>query len=246
MTLVSGEKVYQSDLMRITPNSDAQIYGYQGNYILKGLDITSTSNGAAISPGRAIIQGRLFVLETSVNLSFSSAGYIGLMFDLSQDNSVDVDGNVTNHQFTFGFGTAGYFGGNMLDGDILGGVPMWTINSQGAISAQNVYPYKIPQEQNFAFSYPFDDHNHSHTYMSRIGNKIDFQLDAKRIAGGSEVKIGMVPVWATPKQPVVFACFSDDTHGCVNVVIRENRTVNLLSWNISNGKFVTGHVSYTV
>lgn len=246
MTLLSGEKVYQSDLMRLTPNSDAQIYGYQGNYILKGLDITSTSNGAVISPGRAIIQGRLFVLETSVSLSFSSAGYIGLMFDLSQDNSVDVDGNVTNNQFTFGFGTAGYFGGNMLDGDILGGVPMWTINNQGAISAQNVYPYKIPQEQNFTFSYPFDEHFQTYTYMSRIGNTIDFQLDAKRTASGSEVEIGTVPVWAAPKQPVAFAAFSNDTHNCVKIVISENRTVNLLSWNIDEGKFVTGHVSYTV
>ena len=72
MTLDSSEKVYQADLMHVTPIADAQIYGYGGDWILAGMETEITANGVEIQPGRAIIQdyhftGRCFWLYRVVD-----------------------------------------------------------------------------------------------------------------------------------------------------------------------------------
>lgn len=138
MTLDSSEKVYQADLMHITPMADAQIYGYGGDWILAGLDYEITASGIEIQPGRAIIQGHLYTLNSTkiIPLTAGESGFVGWSIDLTKDNSA-TGTDVTNNQYTFSFFT-GTPGGDTLDGDTEATVAFAKVTASG--SSWNVSP----------------------------------------------------------------------------------------------------------
>ena len=132
MTLDNTEKVYQADLMHITPMADAQIYGYDGDWILAGMETEITAKGVEIQPGRAIIQGHLYTLDStkSIALNAGVSGYIGWSIDLTQDNSA-VGTDVTNNQYTFGFFTEPP-AGDTLNGDTQATVAFAKVTAAGS------------------------------------------------------------------------------------------------------------------
>ena len=143
MTLDSSEKVYQADLMHITPMADAQIYGYGGDWILAGLDYGVTASGIEIQPGRAVIQGHLYTLASmkKIPLQAGVSGYIGWSIDLTQDNSA-VGADVTNNQYTFGFFTEPP-AGDTLNGDTQAKVAFVKVTAVGSSwnVTTNIYLY---------------------------------------------------------------------------------------------------------
>ena len=132
MALDSSEKVYQADLMHITPMADAQIYGYGGDWILAGMESEITATGVEIQPGRAIIQGHLYTLDSTKTIPLQSgvSGYIGWSIDLTQDNSA-VGADVTNNQYTFGFFTEPP-AGDTLTGDTQATVAFAKVTASGS------------------------------------------------------------------------------------------------------------------
>ena len=132
MSLDSSEKVYQADLMHVTPMADALIYGYEGDWILAGMEAEITATGVEIQPGRAIIQGHLYTLDSTktIPLQAGVSGYIGWSIDLTADNSA-VGTYVTNNQYTFGFFTNAP-AGDTLNGDTVASVAMCSITASGS------------------------------------------------------------------------------------------------------------------
>jgi len=147
MTLNTNEVVYTADYMNISPANDAQIYGLSGDWIISGLQLTSiTATSAVLTAGKAIIQGRLFELKanTTYSLTAGQTQYLGLAIDLSQSNSDDGQGNVTNNQFTVGTSTT-VFGDTRL-GDIQAFVGLYQVNPSNSTSTQLVFPYYFTQD----------------------------------------------------------------------------------------------------
>lgn len=147
MTLNTNEIVYTADYMNISPANDAQIYGLSGDWIISGLQLTSiTATSAVLTAGKAIIQGRLFELKanTTYSLTAGQTQYLGLGIDLSQSNSDDGQGNVTNNQFTVGTSTT-VFGDTRL-GDIQAFVGLYQVNPSNSTSTQLVFPYYFQQD----------------------------------------------------------------------------------------------------
>lgn len=147
MTLSTNEIVYTADYMNISPANDAQIYGLSGDWIISGLQLTSiTATSAVLTAGKAIIQGRLFELKanTTYSLTAGQTQYLGLGMDLSQSNSDDGHGNVTNNQFTVGTSTT-VFGDTRL-GDIQAFVGLYQVNPSNSTSTQLVFPYYFTQD----------------------------------------------------------------------------------------------------
>ena len=132
MTLDSSEKVYQADLMHVTPMADALIYGYEGDWILAGLDCEITASGIEIQPGRAIIQGHLYTLDSTkiIPLTTGKSGFVGWSIDLTKDNSA-TGADVTNNQYTFGFFTEPP-AGDTLNGDTQATVAFAKVTASGS------------------------------------------------------------------------------------------------------------------
>lgn len=147
MTLNTNEIVYTADYMNISPANDAQIYGLSGDWIISGLQLTSiTATSAVLTAGKAIIQGRLFELKanTTYSLTAGQTQYLGLGIDLSQSNSDDGQGNVTNNQFTVGTSMT-VFGDTRL-GDIQAFVGLYQVNPSNSTSTQLVFPYYFTKD----------------------------------------------------------------------------------------------------
>lgn len=140
MTLQSNEVVYTADLMNISPANDAQIYGMSGNWILNGLSVVSSNaTSITLSAGRAIIQGRLFELKANTEYRLNSqAGFIGLEIDLTQSNSEDTTGLVSNNQFTVGYGASEF--GDTLQGDVNAFVGLYAVDGKGGYT-QRMFNY---------------------------------------------------------------------------------------------------------
>ena len=140
MTLQSNEVVYTADLMNISPANDAQIYGMSGNWILNGLSVVSSNaTSITLSAGRAIIQGRLFELKANTEYQLNSqAGFIGLNIDLTQTNSEDTTGLVSNNQFTVGYGANEF--GDTLQGDVNAFVGLYAVDGKGGYT-QHTFNY---------------------------------------------------------------------------------------------------------
>lgn len=152
MTLNTNEIVYTADYMNISPANDAQIYGLSGDWIISGLQLTSiTATSAVLTAGKAIIQGRLFELKanTTYSLTAGQTQYLGLGIDLSQSNSDDGQGNVTNNQFTVGTSMT-VFGDTRL-GDIQAFVGLYQVNASNSTSTQLVFPYYFTKDMTSGF-----------------------------------------------------------------------------------------------
>lgn len=159
MTLQSNEVVYTADLMNISPANDAQIYGMSGNWILNGLSVVSSNaTSITLSAGRAIIQGRLFELKANTEYQLNSqAGFIGLTIDLTQTNTEDSTGLVSNNQFTFGFGASEF--GDTLQGDVNAFVGLYAVDGKGGYTQHTFYYYrKEVTLQDYGYGY-LQDYN---------------------------------------------------------------------------------------
>ena len=174
MTLGTNERVYQSDMMNISPTVDATIYGYQGNWILGGLKILSVSaTSIRLSAGKALLQGRLFELKADTTYTISGTGtlYLGLHGDLTKQNSSSGDGGVTNNQFDVGVYSSVY--GNLNQGDVETVIGLYQISINGASvsTKQLVWSYieevKLQPENRFS-NYSSDQA----TYAKRVGNQV--------------------------------------------------------------------------
>lgn len=126
MTLASTELVYQSDYMNVSPSADGAVFSGIGNRIITGL-VPSMVNGAVqITPGKALVQGRLFELTatTTYTPSTNTGQYLGLIVDLTQQNQ---DGEtVQNNQYTVGFFSSP--SGDLSNGDAKANIPIWWTN----------------------------------------------------------------------------------------------------------------------
>lgn len=173
MTLQNNEVVYTADLMNIAPSNDAQIYGMSGNWILNGLSVVSSNATSIIlSAGRAIIQGRLFELKANTEYAVNSrAGFIGLNIDLTQTNSEDNAGLITNNQFTVGFGASEF--GDTLQGDVEAFVGLYAVDGKGGYT-KHTLPYmdSVDLTNTYGdFGFPADTSNQRPT-VRRIGKNV--------------------------------------------------------------------------
>ena len=125
MALTAIEKVYQADMQHITPSADAQIYGYGGDWILRGLNAELNGSNLIIHPGAAILQGRLYELSGDLSVDVSaiqaSAGSVGLLADLTQTNTATA-----NNQYTM-VSSSTFESGNLLEGDLQAYIPIYRI-----------------------------------------------------------------------------------------------------------------------
>lgn len=140
MTLDATEKVYQADLMHLTPASDSQIYGYGGSWILGGLELDYQDTSAQLHPGTAILQGRLYELNEikTIDLTpLAGNGYIGLLADLTKMNIASGQ-MVTNNQYTIVAQTSAAFG-DLLTGDLQAFIPLYKI--AGGTATQVLFNY---------------------------------------------------------------------------------------------------------
>jgi len=175
MTLNTNEIVYTADYMNISPANDAQIYGLSGDWIISGLQLTSiTATSAVLTAGKAIIQGRLFELKanTTYSLTAGQTQYLGLGIDLSQSNSDDGQGTVTNNQFTVGTSTT-VFGDTRL-GDIQAFVGLYQVNPSNSTSTQLVFPYYFTKDMTSGYGdvgFPADTSFQRPT-VRRIGKNV--------------------------------------------------------------------------
>lgn len=178
MTLNTNEIVYTADYMNISPANDAQIYGLSGDWIISGLQLTSiTATSAVLTAGKAIIQGRLFELKanTTYSLTAGQTQYLGLSIDLSQSNSDDGQGNVTNNQFTVGTSTTVF--GDTRFGDIQAFVGLYQVNPSNSTSTQLVFPYYFEQDLTNGYGdvgFPADTRGQRPT-VRRIGKNVQVQ-----------------------------------------------------------------------
>jgi len=84
---------YQFDKAKVTPESDAQLYSYlaksSDNKVISGLTATATGFNVYVSPGKALVQGRLIENTQQVQLTAQAnkTGYICITIDLTQDNT---------------------------------------------------------------------------------------------------------------------------------------------------------------
>lgn len=183
MTLDSSEKVYQADLMHVTPMADAQIYGYGGDWILAGMETEITATGVEIQPGRAVIQGHLYTLNStkSITLQAGVSGYIGWSIDLTQDNSA-VGADVTNNQYTFGFFTEPP-AGDTLNGDTQATVAFAKVTASGSSwnVTTNIYQYSRRVEYNTPPSGSQVNNEGFYILCERVGKYIHYHIS---IAGG--------------------------------------------------------------
>ena len=183
MTLDSSEKVYQADLMHITPMADAQIYGYEGDWILAGMGTEITATGVEIKPGRAIIQGHLYTLNSTktIPLQLGVSGYIGWSIDLTKDNSV-VGADVTNNQYTFGFFTEPP-AGDTLNGNTQAMVAFAKVTAAGSSwnVTTNIYQYSRTVVYNTPPSGSEVNNKGFYIRLERVGKLIHCHIS---IAGG--------------------------------------------------------------
>ena len=183
MTLDSSEKVYQADLMHITPMADAMIYGYGGDWILAGMGTEITATGVKIQPGRAIIQGHLYTLDSTktIPLQAGVSGYIGWSIDLTQDNTA-TGSDVTNNQYTFGFFKDAP-AGDTLNGDIQATVAFAKVTVSG--SRWNVTPSIYQYSRTVIYNTPpiWEQVNAGEFYVlcERVGKHIHYHIS---ISGG--------------------------------------------------------------
>lgn len=149
MSLDSTEKVYQSDLMHITPKADADIYGLKGDWVLRGLELDIGTGQVALHPGAALLQGRLYELSQLKTISTTGITgnyWVGLNADLTQVNS--SNGTFNNNQFTLTTNTTGAFG-NLRDGDIQAFIPLWRVSGGVPSRVTLLYEEDIPLKSQF-------------------------------------------------------------------------------------------------
>jgi len=169
--------------MHITPMADAQIYGYGGDWILAGMETEITANGVEIQPGRAIIQGHLYTLDSTkiIPLQAGVSGYIGWSIDLTQDNSA-VGADVTNNQYTFGFFTEPP-AGDTLNGDTQATVAFAKVTAAGSSwnVTTNIYQYSRTVVYNTPPSGSQVNDNGFYVLCERVGKYIHYHIS---ISGG--------------------------------------------------------------
>lgn len=209
MTLNTNEIVYTADYMNISPANDAQIYGLSGDWIISGLQLTSiTATSAVLTAGKAIIQGRLFELKanTTYSLTAGQTQYLGLGIDLSQSNSDDGQGNVTNNQFTVGTSTT-VFGDTRL-GDIQAFVGLYQVNPSNSTSAQLVFPYYFTKDMTSGYGdvgFPADTSIQRPT-VRRIGKNVQVHGVLNNLAtvnnGQANLVMRTLPVGCRPSAQI--------------------------------------------
>lgn len=197
MSLDSTEKVYQSDLMHITPKADADIYGLKGDWVLRGLELDIGTGQVALHPGAALLQGRLY--ELSQLKTISTAGltgnyWVGLNADLTQVNS--SNGTFTNNQFTLTTNTTGAFG-NLREGDIQAFIPLWRVS--GGVPSRVTLPYEEDMPLNSQFingwSATGDD-----SHIRRVGRMVVMTISIRKSTDPTSVTFikldpGFRPSW---------------------------------------------------
>lgn len=201
MSLDSTEKVYQSDLMHITPKADADIYGLKGDWVLRGLELDIGTGQVALHPGAALLQGRLY--ELSQLKTISTAGltgnyWVGLNADLTQVNS--SNGTFNNNQFTLTTNTTGAFG-NLRDGDIQAFIPLWRVS--GGVPSRVTLPYEDDTLLNDHFINGWSDTGEGGaSHIRRVGRTVVMTLSIRKntdLANRTFINIDPVfrPSWNT-------------------------------------------------
>ena len=247
MTLNTNEIVYTADYMNISPANDAQIYGLSGDWIISGLQLTSiTATSAVLTAGKAIIQGRLFELKanTTYSLTAGQTQYLGLAIDLSQSNSDDGQGNVTNNQFTVGTSTT-VFGDTRL-GDIQAFVGLYQVNPSNSTSTQLVFPYYFTQDLTNGYGdvgFPADTRAVRPT-VRRIGKNVQVQgvLSNRYTVNNGQANLVMriLPAGCRPMEklfgtsPSGGAVFEVDIEANGNIVL-----TNFIGRDINPGGFIS-------
>lgn len=144
MALQNTVSIYQADLMHITPQADASIYGYGGDWVLYGADITTDTNSVTIGPGKMLIAGRLVEISQPTELprtqvAGATSFHLSLEVDLTKTNS-DSSGVVTNNQFQFVLTTTDPYG-NLLAGDAQALITVADINTPAGTVTPVILPY---------------------------------------------------------------------------------------------------------
>ena len=84
---------YQFDKAKVTPESDAQLYSYlaqsSDNKVISGMTATATGLNVYVSPGKALVQGRLIENSQQMQLTAQAneTGYVCITIDLTQNNT---------------------------------------------------------------------------------------------------------------------------------------------------------------
>ena len=84
---------YQFDKVKVTPESDAQLYSYlaqsSDNKVISGLTATATGLNVYVSTGKALVQGRLIENGQQMQLTAQAnkSGYVCITIDLTQTNT---------------------------------------------------------------------------------------------------------------------------------------------------------------
>lgn len=144
MALQNTISIYQADLMHITPEADASIYGYGGDWVLYGADITTDTNSVTIGAGKMLIAGRLVEVAQPTELprtqvAGATSFHLSLEVDLTQTNS-DSAGVVTNNQFQFLLTTEDPYG-DLLAGDTQALITVANINTTAGTVTPVILPY---------------------------------------------------------------------------------------------------------
>ena len=172
MTLDANEKVYQSDLQKITPNADAMIYGTIGNWILRGMPITLATGSVTIGAGSALLQGRLYELSSDKTIDTSALPapyFVGLSADLSKTNTEGA-----NNQYTF-VAQATNTGGDLRQGDIQAFIPIWKITDAGI--TQLIFDYEYDAIPLLASGW---SSNESGCHIRRVGRTCILTLSMRK------------------------------------------------------------------
>lgn len=244
MSLANGQKVYQSDLMHITPEADAAIYALSGDYILRGLDISASDETYTLSPGRALLQGRLFELTQEAQITVTGSGYIGVSADLTQTNVDNGDGTIVNNQYTLT--SSDTIAGDLNDGDLQAFIPLYNVSS-GTVT-QLVWPHDM--DATLSFSSGWKSHN-PNIQLSKRGKIVTLVLGAARDGSSSNTTITNVPAWATPRTNIVMTCASNNqisgtTMATVDCEISTSGAVRIVHVPINENKYITGTASWSL